>query len=258
MMIPLIRLAEVWHVGTMDRERVGANSGGSSLEGHSLSVSLCPEAWTEIARLGGNATFRLDRPDGLFMNVHAALGDPDLRDEMLRFAVENDLVVPTTLWRFWETDEVEEWRWSTAASRDEAWEEIACAHCLDPDDDEALGDLEAPEGYRLVEEIASYRATDALRTLVGMRLPDGEDATDAAAVAFAMTALPDLGLPVDGVWWRETFDPDALSAPRGCIFRGAASNWRAVRTAAPDDEELLDAMPDTGFEEIPSGPGIGR
>ena len=52
MNLPVIRLSRVLHVGTMDIEAFRARAGQrSSLEGHCLSVSLCPEAWEEIARL---------------------------------------------------------------------------------------------------------------------------------------------------------------------------------------------------------------
>lgn len=41
MQLPLLELDSVFHIGTLDPVDKGAR--GSSLEGHGLSVSLCPE-----------------------------------------------------------------------------------------------------------------------------------------------------------------------------------------------------------------------
>ncbi|WP_408903414.1 hypothetical protein [Methylobacterium radiotolerans] len=63
--VPIIELGRVHHVGSLDPARWGSLH-RSSQEGPCLSVSLCPDAWTGIARLGGCDPHTLGRDGGIF------------------------------------------------------------------------------------------------------------------------------------------------------------------------------------------------
>lgn len=61
---PTITLARVWHIGTLNAaDKAGRYT--QSLEGAGLSVSVHPEAWNEIARLGGLPWHELTQPGGI-------------------------------------------------------------------------------------------------------------------------------------------------------------------------------------------------
>lgn len=221
--IPYVELDRVFHVGTMDPGHVGAGAGGASLEGNCLSVSLCPHAWRYIARLGGQDLFELSKEGGLFVDVHA-LVDGGRLPEIVEWAKSRGLAKEAALWKAWRfDDEAEEWRYVFCRTEEAAIEEGA---------EDGLG----PDGVPAVSEATVPVGTWKLAQLTGMRIRDDEDATDAILLAFAMTEAH-----ADGAWWRERFDPDTLSAPRGGIFQARVNGWQAtqVRWAEVDDEEEM-------------------
>ena len=249
MHIPLISLDRVFHVGTMVAKNIGLNSGNYSQEGHNLSVSLCPEAWVEIARLGGNNLFELSRESAFFLDIHAVQKDNALLPVIFEWAKAEGLVEEAVLWRAWQNDDDGNWVFSLHASRAEAQEEVS-----EMDDDEDTG----PDGKPLVEDIRTAIGTPALQALTGMSCDANTDATDTVICAWASQVLPGLlGRPVDGLWWNENFDPDALSAPRGCIFPERISEWTSSAvewSAFEGDDETMDGMPET--QSLPPGAGL--
>lgn len=242
--IPVIRLPKVFHVGTLDPANLGANSGTSSQEGACLSVSLCPNAWSAIAKLGGEA-HELRKEDGAFLDVTAVLGDEAAKAELERWGIEHELVRLRKLWRSWRYDsELDEWRYMLCKSRSEALEE---ARDHDGEDYPSVADVPAPDGHKGVEPVTVPVGTPKLRKLTGYGLRLDEDASDALAVAFAMIGVPaQTGLEVDGVWWREHYDPAGLSAPRGGIFPARVKLWAAqsIDLEGVDDELELEEMPE--------------
>ncbi len=251
MQIPVIHLDRVFHVGTMDAARVGAN--GPSQEGRCLSVSLCPEAWTRIARLGGNAWHELDRPDGAFLDAHAVLDDPGLLEAAVDWAVDEGLAERRTVWRCWRhDDESGEWGYMTLPSEAAAFEEAGGEDVYDEP-----CQVEGPDGRAGIEPATAVVGLPALEALTGVRTGPGRKAEDAVLLAWGRAVASD-AVPggLDGVWWREAYDPDILSAPRAGIFPDRVAGWaaRGIRPRSVDDEEALDAMPDAVAHELPGVP----
>lgn len=85
----LISRARVFHVGLLDPSRKHANSH----EGSGLSVSLHPEAWRRIARLGDAPTYILRRRAARFMDVDRALNDAVLMNLVWGWATNNGYVL---------------------------------------------------------------------------------------------------------------------------------------------------------------------
>jgi hypothetical protein len=251
MNIPVIRLNKVFHVGSLDRSRLGENSGASSQEGACLSVSLVPNAWASIARLGDELHV-LETADGLFLDAVALLGDAAAKSEILDWAAGAGLAEMRTLWRAWSyDDETEEWRFMLLATREDALGECGLAEDDYVDGAAAPG----PEGHAGIEPVDVPVGTAALRGLTGFAAPPDEDASDAIMVAFAMLRGEELaGRPFDGVWWCEIYAPEMLSSPRGGIFPERVKSWRTSRGSLQDvdDDAELNAMPDG--ETIASAP----
>lgn len=251
MNIPVLRLHKVFHVGSMDRSRLGENAGASSQEGACLSVSLTPNAWASIARLG-NELHVIETADGLFLDVVALLDDQAARSEVLAWAVEAGLAEIQTLWRAWNyDDETEEWRFMLFTSREEAFSE-ACEQAGEDYADEAA--VPGPEGHAGIEAIQVPVGLNPLRELTGFAVRPDEDATDAIVTAFAMLRGEQLaGRPFDGIWWREIYAPELLSSPRGGIFQDRVRLWTSSRGFLDDvdDDSELNAMPETEMIGLP-------
>lgn len=247
-MIPVKFIPTVFHVGTLNPDHVGQHGarGGNSHEGHHLSVSLHPDAWRVIARLGDHPTHTLTRPDGAFLDAHAAQRNPALMQGVHAWGAREGLTRPGERWAAWHTDDDGDPRFSlhaTAADAAlEAWE--AAAQALEDDSDlqlefdSRMADVTRDTPAGTIETIAALIAprrfvtrktvtlpTPLLETRTGLRRPD--DATDALLIAWAHAQT--FGeQPLDGVWWDEHLDPAAYSAPRGLIFRDRLGDWRAA------------------------------
>lgn len=233
--IPLVHLASVYHVGSLDPSRRGSLH-GSSQEGPCLSVSLCPEAWTSIARLGGSRLHEMRRDDAAFLDVLAAMEDPELGGVIVGWAEAEVLVVFREQWKAWRyDDEMEQWGYMLLDTRAEAEEEI---------DEFSRG----PDGGPALELRMGYAATPELHRRLGIEPFDDAFALDFAAMLWARDAAPQLvGRTLDGVWFREDHAPEHMSAPRGGIFPEALRDWSAtlLPPGSVDDEVALAGMPDT-------------
>lgn len=225
---PVTMIERIWHVGSMDPTQKGRGS----YEGSGLSVSVHPEEWSQIARLPGD-TWALDRPEGRFLDVHAL--DEGQLAVIAEWAVEAGLCERVVVFRAESTDEEGEPRYFDCASREKAMYELGIVENDDGDgyvDEINDEDLTEEEVSDLIQEIDSLRATQAL--LDQMRQNGeiiGEFARDLAIIAYGSA-----NLDVDGCWWNDCLDPDALSAPRGVIYQERLAGWTVNRADDLDDE----------------------
>lgn len=68
---PLISFTKLYHVGTLNPE----NKGSDSHEGSGLSVSVHPNEWTRIAKLGGGDLYSLSKSGNQFLDFHRMTDD---------------------------------------------------------------------------------------------------------------------------------------------------------------------------------------
>lgn len=242
--IPIVELGRVYHVGSLDPELRGSLH-RSSQEGPCLSVSLCPDAWTGIARLGGSDLFALERDGGAFLDVHAAMADASLRETIVGWAEAEGLIVYRERWKAWSFDEeTESWMNFDVDTLEDAKAEV---------DEFATG----PDGGPAIELSMGYVATEELGRRLGCGRFDDAFALDFAAMAWARDAAPmPTGRAIDGVWFREEYAPERLSAPRGGIFPDALPGWTPVSLPrnSIDDDDALAMMPDTTILDPAASP----
>lgn len=236
--LPVIRLSRVYHVGTLDPALRGTLH-RSSQEGPCLSVSLCPQSWVEIARLGGSPLFALERDGAEFFDVLAAMDDPELRTFVLQWAEDEGLLAFREQWKAWQyDDETEEWRYFLADTREEAEAEV---------DEFSRG----PDDGPATELLMGFLATDELYARLGCGLFNPAFAIEFAFMQWAREGAPiHAGRSFDGVWFREDHAPERLSAPRGGIFPEAVASWSA--SAASWCAVTEEDAPDTTLEPLPS------
>src|ERR1035437_2770966 len=120
MSLPLVSFDSVFHVGTMNA--VDKGSHGSSLEGHGLSFAVSEELaerWCEIAKLGGQSTWELEKPDAHFVDAHRL--SKAQRREIKEWGIQAGFVEQITVWQAvrWD-DELDEETWMVFESKDEA------------------------------------------------------------------------------------------------------------------------------------------
>jgi len=185
----------VFHVGTMD---VG-DKGEFSYEGDGLSVSMYPNEWQRIARLSGK-TQELANSTGSFADYYA-FGD----DKLIKWGLSNSYIFESTLYRVTGYDENEEEYYRDYLSRDEAVAEVKS------NGDEDLASL---------SEVRGFVPTDLLKDAISVKT-NHMIYKDHLFGLYVQKYHPSL----DGVWFDDTLDELALSAPRGMIFKHKINDW---------------------------------
>lgn len=180
------KFTTVTHLGTLNT----SDRKNWSLEGDGLSVSVHPEAWKQIARLGGSEQWTLARTDGTpltFLDAHA-LTDKQ-RADIANWGIREGIVTETTAYTVTTyDDELDEDMTAMYATRADAETDTD-----DPDD---------------INEIITFTFTG--------NSPRGADLGN--TVDILTTVWTEQNTDHDGVWWHDKLDPAAYSAPRGVIL----------------------------------------
>lgn len=227
MSIPVIKVETVFHIGSLDVKNRGQR--GESMEGHLFSVSTCPTAWKKIARIGGSPLHQISKEEGaLFLDVLAVAQDAKLKAMIEDWSISQGMAQRKVLWKAWNYDsESENWCYGLYLSKDEASNEV--------DGEEDAG----PNGVGCVEPVETLIGTAALSDRVQIKDLSSQDAFDYCAMTWAHETMP----KIDGVWWLETYEPEALSAPRGGIFPEKMDGFSVKPVSwgdAPNEEDGVD------------------
>lgn len=202
--VPVVSFDELWHLGTFDP----AAKKDWSYEGVGLSVSVHPDEWERIARLGGSPRWVLTRPGNTFLDYHE-LTDAQ-RTAVTDWGLRRGYIEPVTAWRVtWE---------------DEDTEELVSLLCTSAED---------------AEEEAEGRDADVTEEVTHATTPTFPDPTVRPGILnehqILTTVWATENTTLDGVWWEDRYDPDNLSCPRGVILPGRLDTWAKVpeQKAAP-------------------------
>lgn len=187
----------LYHLGSMNPANKGIQ--GSSLEGKGLSVSECPDAWRQIARLGGLPCWTLRRPGNQFLDYHK-LSAPQWAS-VTAWGEAQGLVVPATLWVLtYEDDEL-------GGEVEQVFASLEAANAEVESEDEGLTSR------------PGFLGTESLSARMGRDVPPSLT-LDFLALAYAEDQLD-----IDGVYWADKLDPGAYSAPRAVIFPCKLQSW---------------------------------
>lgn len=228
--LPLLRHKRVFHVGTFDPAAKGTTHNRQSLEGNGLSVSLHPEAWRGIARLGNADVWTLTAADGDIPMVDALSMQPQQWAAVSEWARQNGLLQKTKVLRVsWFDDELDG---SCQMDFDlqqkgKTRGQIELAARLEAESREEAS----------VEMVSSWQGTLVLNDRIGFEVPCMQ-AQDVALTLYVQDVLFARS-GTAGVWWNEDLDPQVLSAPRGVIHLGALPGIRRD-LGGPDDDEHED------------------
>lgn len=206
--LPLQRLATVWHIGSFDAADKGCH--GASLEGTGLSVSVDPDAWEAIAKLGGYPWWKLHRKEGAFVDFHA-LG-PEHLDAITQWGLARGWLCMQPQWELsYYDDELDDRRLMTFDTAEEAQAEL--------------------EEYAVYDESAKVEAVVRPCPTEQMHQRLGFKSSVFGALDIVATFWVEDETQLDGVWWWDLLDPQSLSAPRGVIVRRALGGWTHRKAA---------------------------
>lgn len=198
---PWKAIPKVYHVGSL----VAEHKGIGSMEGNGLSVSLCPNAWAQIAKLG-NSCFTLERSGGRFLDVRA-----------MPHACREHIAAWAHTHGWLESRELHEVSWLD--SEDGQTRTILHDCAAKAATEAAYMREEGYESVALVSRICSV-LTEAAHQRLGFKL-DVVLSEDIAATFWVEDCTD-----ADGVWWQDLFKPQAYSAPRGVISRKQLPHWQ--------------------------------
>ncbi len=265
MQVPVVDIDIVFHLGTLDPAHRGRQY-RTSMEGAGLSVSLCPEAWQSIAKLGGNPLQSLQRDGGAWLDITSI--DGEARAAIMAWAQGEGLAEPRTAWmtRYYD-DASEIWGWMQHASRGEALYELDIEED-EPDVEAALQERREERGFPDGEPLLKSEDGWAL-TARGVQRARGENspalAEDLATMFWAEDVLRAARPEVVGVWWNAPYNPGRGEGTAPCAailpsclgeFRTREITWDHVR----DDEAMLNEVAEPRLVDVAPAParGMGR
>jgi hypothetical protein len=188
----------LFHVGTMNPEDKGITY-KYSYEGNGLSVSLEPERWIQIAKLGGFPTWKLhNNKNTSFLDFHS------LSDQQIEEIKEwgKDLFTEVECYLVESYNEEEEQCFFSFDTRAEAEEEAR--------------DFDNSVDEHLISSTTRIKASDLLKERVNIR--DNDCALDLVISEWAEAH------GFDGIWWEDEYG--YYSCPRGVIFKDRVNQWK--------------------------------
>lgn len=201
--VPVVEFMHLTHVGNLDpvskKER--------SYEGQGLSVSRHPNAWSRIARLGGDIWVLNGAPPKL-LSYHELSAEQV--EDITAFGVDRGyIVMEDRVEGSWYDEESEDTMTSIFMTFEEAEYE-----------------LEEQDGVTLTQ-VSTPIATE--------HFPDSTvKAGDSGVEQILATVwVNEVATELDGIWWEDRFDPYALSAPRGVIASRAIEGVISRLSPAP-------------------------
>jgi hypothetical protein len=197
--LPLKNFSKVYHVGSMDIK----NKSNFSLEGSGLSISIHPNEWSQIARLGGKEIFELSKSNGTFVDAYKI--KKEHKQTIISWALENGYLIQKETYKVcWFDDELKQ----TVCME---FNDIAKAK-------EELGNED--EGKKLKINKKGLLPTKKLKKETLQQEIDPSQTFD-----LLLTIYTENASDYDGIWWNDKLDPFNYSAPRGVIFNKMINSW---------------------------------
>ena len=207
---PTCAFDTLFHVGSLNP----AEKKSMSYEGQGLSVSLHPDDWTAIARLGANPTWALTKAGAALLDHHAMTTAQSAA--ITAWGVSAGYLTPVTLWSVTWWDEEFDGAVSTLCRTiDEARDEA---------EDRETENGETVEPVLVPAHVATASFPDST-VLEGTVNP-----FEPLAALWVAAHRPDL----DGVWFEDRYAPELLSCPRGVIAPDRVAAWTCTIVTGPD------------------------
>ena len=200
--VPTLSFEKVFHVGTLNPHLKGTHY-KESYEGIGLSVSVHPEEWRSIAKLGDAPTWKITKEHNNFLDRWDLTVEQEQAIE--KWGVKNGLLEEVPRWEVtqWDSENEKEYRF----------------HCDSLE--EALE--ESGDDPKTVKEVFVFVTTEELSKKSGCAAGNTSNAFDLTLIEHTRQQNG-----FDGVWWEDDYDPISYSCPRGVIFKETTSSWTFV------------------------------
>lgn len=206
----LLLIDTVFHIGNFDLTK----KRDYSHEGSGLSVSLDPETWRSLARLGNAPIWKLSNPTGTFVEYHAAKSDKTFTQQVYDWALAQGYVTCGTRYEVHTYDD------ELNSTYVQTFDTLEAAQA-----EEAVYEDGEPSA---VKEVAGY-----LLTRKGAARACHSALTHAFVFDFALGFYVEDTMPdIDGIWWADDDAPENYSAPRGAIFPSRLPRWTTTYGSA--------------------------
>lgn len=263
-MIPIRNFNEVYHVGTLDiRDR-----GLYSLEGNTLSVSIHPDDWIDIARLGQTQLYMSACGIVRMLDALECLGNINFMDEVYKWGLDNHLIDENTVYDCWFTNEDEHryFRFSSLEEMNKSIGKDNLIHLETHGFDEAHvrslieSKLEEIENDGDAGEI--YVSVSRKAYLFSKEIADKNRCSGITDnVPYALLAMyADVNLKekhnLHGLWVNNIYDPCRLSCPAGGIFLSAipSMNFTEVECAMEGEIPDIELIPTMKRKDVSPSP----
>ena len=206
---------DLYHLGSMNIE----SKSRYSYEGDGLSVSICPEAWSKIARICSDTLWKLEKKDIKLLNYYS-LTEADFKI-ISEIGVKNGFLTKIISYKHTYYDDEFEAEYSSlyenfSEALVEAYLEDECESY-----EEYLNIKDEGCGY--IEKIIAYSPTEKLKKASFIEV----NLSNADLMHFLLYLEHNTDL--DGVYWDEILDASRLSAPRGVIFNSKLNTFSKTK-----------------------------
>lgn len=210
--IPVHHINNIYHIGTLNAQDKKAHS----LEGNTLSVSLCPNAWSYIAKLGGNPLWNISHNTPLvFLDIYAFIAQQQPTIMAWAIAQKHGYMGASynVLMGDEENKDNNNIHYMACDTLKEAIREISDPDAL------LITDCKhtAHEAYNNNQEVILIKKDIILHQeyMHTHRIAYSTNGMDNLAALYAETHF---SAHIHGIWWNDIYNPNRYSAPRGGIF----------------------------------------
>lgn len=220
MYLPLKKLPDVWHIGSL----IAEENDPTSYEGNLLSVSTCPDSWQSIAKLSGDL-WKFSCPNAFFLDAHAFMKNEASRAAVLFWADAKGLIEQKTVY-------------DATHFEDDLGRDLTFTF-------ESMEDLERefdPETVVISERKFVPVMTDKALEKYQLKRNGIEYETDYVLMDWVEAKLLPHDARIKGLWWEDEMNPERLSAPRGGIFPKKLEDFMVRREVRTSEEVEADAQ----------------
>lgn len=192
---------ELYHIGDLNHKKQRINS----YESDTLSVSLHPDDWIKIAKLGGKNKYILSKKDAKFLDIVSAEIDALFLKEVNEWGLDKGYITTDKIYKnTWYDDEIDCEMFTLHDSYEEALKE-----CMEEENISTINGIFPTE-------------------LLNKERNHGEKIELINTQRFLLFQYAKEEMKLDGIWIDSILDPNNYQAPAGGIFNMTEWNIKTL------------------------------
>lgn len=199
-----------------------------AIAGNAETVSACPNGWSYINDMTDVEVTELQKPSGKFVDISKMMNEEALDDGMRRLLLSAEkagLVTFSELYRVNYSEDGDQLGSSSHRTYEDAMNVAFGNDSLISSQKEWVGTRKLAEQLGISEDLAVSKG-------------------DTYAVIAMIEEYSKKGMPIDGIYWKEDYNPSSLKSPFMAIFPHKTQEWSSHPCPMPaSDEELMKRLP---------------